>query len=141
MAAINHSLLFIIIVLLPACNFMDTKSHQNDIFIPRYHLKPGNEEVHMEALLEGVLILQNRCPRIKSASGLVYTPIWSPEWTQRHQIIISDSTIMIFDHNVLKATLNESIKLGGGEVAHSNKINANIPRQCPPPYWLVGEWL
>lgn len=137
----THLIMPISSLFLASCHFADVVKLNPDIFIARYESNIEGEEEHMEALLEGVLVVQEKCLRIKSfESQTFYTPIWSPVSTQRHQIIISDETLTIYDHEVLKATLNQNIVIAGGEVIDRTQINASIPEQCPGPYWLVGEW-
>jgi hypothetical protein len=92
-----------------------------------------------------VLYTPSRCPRLFYESGMTridYLPIWPSGYNMEfkdNKLIIKDET-----GNII-ASEGDELTLSGGGIPHSwesgeyRHLNNNIPGDCYPPYWIVGE--
>ena len=95
----------------------------------------------MEALLEGTLVLQDGCLRVRDDDGDEgYLIIWQVDY----YVNSNAGTVEILDQNgQVVARVGEVIRMGGGEVQMTEELRQQLreplPDQCPGPYWLMGE--
>lgn len=99
----------------------------------------------MEALLEGELVLENGCLRVRSAHGSVDEPSILIIWDLRFSTRTEQGIIQVIDSqtgNVL-ASVGDFVQMGGGEVPTPTYLGlvSPLPEDCPGPYWLVGEFV
>ena len=92
----------------------------------------------MEAQLEGELVLENGCLRVKSMDGTGHLLIWP----QRYKLSVDGADIRISDDLGLSLSVGEEVRIGGGEKSLARLhtlVEPAIPDDCPGPYWIVGE--
>ena len=95
------------------------------------------------ALLVGELVMTDGCLRVNSIlhSDASYLLVWAPE----QQVSVEKDTVRIVDHLEGKTVvwhIGEIVRLGGagGEFKHlDERQRAELPANCPGPYWLVGS--
>jgi len=98
-----------------------------------------------ESQASGKLVLwdYDRCPRIFNENGLGnYLPLWPPDYAAT----VDDGVITIVDGSgQVVARVGEEVVLGGGPIPHSwdseeyRQLFHELPGDCSPPYWIVGE--
>ena len=93
----------------------------------------------MEALLQGKLAVRAGCLRVIGSGG-GHLVIWQPDYFVNN----NDGVIEILDRNgEVVARVGEEIRIGGGEVALTEKLKQllrePLPKQCRGPYWSMGE--
>jgi hypothetical protein len=101
--------------------------------------------VEEDAIISGILRLYSpqRCPRIKSESGMIdYLPIWPPTYALQ----INDGLVEIYDDaGEIIAREGERVTLPGGAVPHNwdseqyRQLFYDIPGDCHGPYWIIYE--
>lgn len=99
----------------------------------------------MEALLEGELVLENGCLRVRSAHGSADEPSSLIIWDLRFSTRTEDGVVQLIDSqtgNVL-ASVSDFVRLGGGYISTPTYLGlvAPVPEDCPGPYWLVSEFV
>jgi hypothetical protein len=95
----------------------------------------------MAALLEGTLIVEQGCLRVRPAwKGPSYLVIWQPDY----YLTETEGALEILDRSgAVVARVGEPIAMGGGETSagaaelHPQLI-APIPAECGGPYWIMG---
>jgi len=97
----------------------------------------------MEALMEGTLVLQDECLRVRHDDGDEgYLIIWQVDYYVNNNA----GAIEILDRSgQVVARVGEGIRMGGGEVPMTDRLRQQLrdplPDECQGPYWLMGEML
>jgi hypothetical protein len=110
------------------------------IFFPRQEKTDGERAV-MEGEVDGTLVLADNCIRVDSdEADASYLLIWPPEFN----ITIENSSIKILNGDgELVARIGDKVHIGGGEIQLlsmlDKTIQEQVPRQCPAPYWIIGD--
>jgi len=101
----------------------------------------------MEALMEGELVLENGCLRVKVSN--VYASDDEPSvliiWDLRFSTRTEERVVQLIDTltgNVL-ASVGDFVSMGGGFISPPTYLGLvdPVPEECPGPYWLVGEFV
>jgi hypothetical protein len=106
-----------------------------NLFMPQLRVRTGG----MDALLQGRLVAEEGCLRVRTFENESYLVIWQPDYflNDNHgQIEILDR-----DGEVV-ARLGEEIRMGGGGASGPEfdaYLGKAIPSRCAGPYWLMGE--
>ena len=96
--------------------------------------------VGLEALLEGELVSENSCLRLRKIDdGAGHLLIWN----QTADMTADGQGVRITNESGESSSFSvgEKLRMGGGETYfdHVQKIVVQpIPSNCPGPYWLVG---
>jgi hypothetical protein len=108
------------------------------------HKKPLLDQWAEEAApLSGKLVLYDRCPRVRSDSGLVdYVPLWPPEV----QVQVEAGQIRFVDGvGGIVASVWEEVRLAGRSFAKNwdveeySRLALELPGECHGPYWIVAD--
>ena len=95
----------------------------------------------LDALLIGELVSENGCLRIRDIDGRDnYLLIWP----NAAEMIADGQGVRVRDNSGASPSFHvgEEMEMGGGEAKFSHVqeiVRQPIPRDCPGPYWLVGE--
>ncbi len=97
------------------------------------------ERAFPEALVEGMLTLNNGCLRVVQDNQIDYLIIWSPQV----RIELSDKSIQVFDEkSQVTAQVGQTVQLGGGQIPTSasilKELRQPLPKNCSGPYWLAS---
>ncbi|HEX2095338.1 MAG TPA: hypothetical protein VHG28_23280 [Longimicrobiaceae bacterium] len=104
-------------------------------------LAPAAEREYPSALLEGTLLLDGGCLRVRaSEGGTSYLVVWPPQ----AELNASSGTVRVLDsHSRVAAQAGGPIRLGGGEVDSSvpvlRALRTPLPTGCPGPLWLASS--
>ena len=126
----------ILLLLMVACNEAAAPESLTYPHFPQQRESEGR--VAMEALLEGELTLEHGCLRAKKKNGTDYLLIWPPGF----KLSVDGGDIRISDDSGASLTVGEKFRIGGGgaPLAHVQiLVEQPLPRDCPGPYWVVGE--
>ena len=106
-----------------------------NLFMPQLRVRTGG----MDALLQGRLVAEEGCLRVRTSENESYLVIWQPDY------FLNDNhgQIEILDRDgEIVARLGEEIRMGGGG-ASGPEFNAYLGKailsRCTGPYWLMGE--
>ncbi len=102
-----------------------------------YFPKQAPAAAYMEALLEGILILDdNGCLRVQHESmSLAEAPVII--WHYDFSLDINDEEIIVLNGDEEPVgRVGEWTRMGGGETRSIDE--PEIPEGCPGPYWILG---
>ena len=100
-------------------------------------------QTYPTALLEGKLVVIERCLRVSATEGgTSYLLVWPPDFSLSADrgalIVLNRAGQMLYRQG-------DTVSIGGGEVPSDEASWLNIPllrqkppRECPGPYWLVS---
>jgi hypothetical protein len=101
----------------------------------------GPTDSVMQALLEGTLILRDRCLYVASNDppGRVL-PIWPEGFSYRSE---EDTTVILDADDEVVAAVDAPVSMGGGMAGEDESpLPPELAEQvagCRGPYWIVGE--
>jgi hypothetical protein len=93
----------------------------------------------MQALLEGLLVVQDGCVRVKNAYGGNHLIIWQVDYFLNNRAGVLE---ILDGEGTAVARVGEAIRMGGGSVPVENferDLREPLPSACPGPYWVMGE--
>lgn len=95
---------------------------------------------YLDALITGELVITNGCLRVNDTYGESVLLIWPPGFSthpEQESIQVLDST------GKRVASVGDWVEVGGGEVPTPTYLGLidPLPKNCPGPYWLVGEYI
>jgi len=100
-------------------------------------------EVHLEALINGKLVLENGCLRVSGVAGAVNGSTFLLIWDQRFSTRTEQGIVQVIDVSTgeVLASVGDFVAVGGGFVGNptSRGLKEPIPDECPGSYFLVGE--
>jgi len=123
-----------ILLFLQACNGTDG----SELLTTPHFPQQGERDYVMEALLEGELVLEGGCLRVKSEYGEDHLLIWPPGV----RLTVDGRDVVISNGSGVSLAVGEESRVGGGEasLAHAQTfVTEPLPSDCPGPYWVVGE--
>ena len=122
--------------LIPASPEADDPELLADVYFPRLREVMN---ASMDALIEGELVLEGSCIRLKSPDGYNKLLIWP----QRFKLSVEGGDIRISDDSGVFLSIGEEISVGGGGVPRRHiqpLVEQPIPRECRGSHpWLIGE--
>lgn len=126
---------FILVLFITGCTSCGDID-ESDIYFP---VDKEIRSSYPEALVEGTLVLENSYLRIdRFVDGSVL-----PVWPHGYSLHIEGGEIQVLDNEGrLVASVGDSIKAGGGEIAAQiveEFIGESLPHDCEGPYWLFSE--
>lgn len=99
----------------------------------------------MEALIKGILILENGCLRLKEVEGIKYNDksillIWDPRFS--FTILNGDiHSVVDAQTGEILASVGDYVSIGGGFIDDPSdwELKYPVPDECPRSYYMVGE--
>ncbi|NJC98087.1 MAG: hypothetical protein C3F07_10945 [Anaerolineales bacterium] len=93
--------------------------------------------VGLDGIVEGELMLVNGCLRVSKVSDGSVLLIWDPRFSTRTE----QGVIQVIDSNTgeVFASVGDYIKVGGGSFPKGVWLKQPIPKECPGPYWAIGD--
>lgn len=133
--------LLVIAVILVTCRNQNIASPVPgpDVFFPKQKETEGERAV-MDALLTGELVEVNGCLRVNALeTGSSFLLIWPPHFTRTTE---SGITQVRNESGKVIIRVGEKVRISGGEVPSEfiqELSDQPLPRECPEPYWIVGD--
>lgn len=101
------------------------------------------QNVYLEALIKGKLVLENGCLRMSGVDGAVNGSTFLLIWDQKFSTRTKQGVVQVIDKGTgeILASVGDFVAIGGGFVDNptSRGLREPIPDDCPGSYWLVGE--
>ncbi len=95
----------------------------------------------MEGLLQGQLIVSEKCLYIEREDASVYAAIWPA----KHSLVIQGNSIQILNGNkVVLAQVGDQIRVGGGRISQPSSESfesrfEGSATKCTAPYWVISK--
>jgi hypothetical protein len=130
-----RALVFLIVLVLPACRGLDDPGAAVGVFYPRHFLSGP----HTLAPLEGRLEVKDGCLWVVKPDGMRFLPIWPGGYGLRR----ADGRLQVTDSagRVVGAE-GETLTLVGGQYPTNDArkiMGREEPRACRAGFWLVGS--
>lgn len=114
-----------------------TMREHPSIAFPRQ--SPGRQEV-LEALVEGRLVLEDGCLRVRTPQGESYLVLWPP------RAELGEEGARVVDRETgVEVEVGGPFRMSGGEVSSRPSVLGRLegppPERCQGPYWLAGNLL
>lgn len=95
------------------------------------------QRIYLDALVEGELVLENGCLRVKTISDGSFLLIWDPRFSTRTE----QGIVQVIDRNTgdVQASVGDYVQAGGGSFPRGTWLKQPIPKECPGSYWIIGE--
>lgn len=108
------------------------------ISLPQLRTRSGS---FMTALMQGELIVQNGCLRVRpEGSAQSHLIIWQPDYFLHKN---GNAREILDRSGRVVARVGEPIWIGGGEIPVTSELQQQlrspIPQTCEGPYWLMGD--
>ena len=96
------------------------------------------ETTSMSSELIGKLVIVNGCIRIdRLDDNTSYLPVWPSTFKLKPSY---DKILIVNGEDEVMANVGDHLRLSGGVIPSlSQQLQANLPEDCPGPYWSVGN--